>query len=951
MNSIITGNGLNLEPYTNSIEKNANLAQGSRFSERIERRYNGEIESLAAAQIDIYQFETVFKHLVQRHSTDVSLRILRQLTLNQLCKEDCQGAKPLEEVMEVISRLADYTLLKASEYVNFELQKLYGKPSNGSGEYCDIAIIAMGKLGAKELNVSSDVDLVYVYDEDGQTRVDDQSQQKIISNQEYYLKWARGMHKQIGEVTEHGFVFRVDLALRPYGNSSASALSISALNDYFQKTARSWERFAWLKARVVEGSSREGEQLVKKIYAIVEAYVFRPYVDFQLMESLREIHQKIQIQAEKNKDAHDIKLGRGGIREIEFAVQLFQVVQGGARAELRTRSTIKAIKQLQKFKLLTDEQAKGWDIAYRYLRTIEHRIQYLDDQQTHKLPNEMKDLAWIAETMGYTKADYFLQDLDSICTYVQREFDKLLVKSVVKEDVEISNKLGVIEKKNIDEKDDLINIGNHISAKMFVLDHGKEKSVKELVFDVIPFCEKWTKALSNNKEEAINYLKSNHYEIKRKWLFSMMNNCLMELQNGNLRVQDLGYWFEWIDSIFKRDNYLTLQVEHPKVQTNIIRHMGASSWCRRYLKYYPSVIEQLVNEKISKERFSSENFIEVLNLRRQTQNKNTGIEDEEQTLRLLRREHHASLFKILIADLNGELSVEEVSDDLSALAQAVLTLCVDWIWQKVRGSEQLEKPPLAIIGYGKLGSKELGYGSDLDLVLLYDDKDSKSSEQMTLLARKLISWVTMKTSDGDLYEIDNALRPNGSSGLLVSSFAAYEKYQRQLDLNSAWTWEHQALTRARFCIGSNELRKRFEQVRKDVLATVREENKLKEDVYEMRQKLWTAHKSKYGFQSGKFSPGGMVDVEFVVQYLILCKSNLHMELTENIGNIALLKLAEEKNLIPRGLGDSSANAYRYLRKKQHESSLQEKTFLMEDADASQVEIVKKLWLHYFKSYW
>jgi glutamate-ammonia-ligase adenylyltransferase len=236
-------------------------------------------------------------------------------------------------------------------------------------------------------------------------------------------------------------------------------------------------------------------------------------------------------------------------------------------------------------------------------------------------------------------------------------------------------------------------------------------------------------------------------------------------------------------------------------------------------------------------------------------------------------------------------------------------------------------------------------------VLLYDEEALESTEKITLLARKLISWVTIKTSDGDLYEIDNALRPNGSSGLLVSSFAAYEKYQKQLDLNSAWTWEHQALTRARFCFGSEALRKRFEQVRKDVLSVKREEEELKEDVFEMRSKLWASQKSKMGLLNGKFSPGGMVDVEFVVQYLILSKSNMYLELTENIGNIALLKLAEDRGLIPSGLGDESANAYRHLRKKQHLASLEETNLILQDGDLVHTEVVKKLWLQFFKPYW
>ena len=955
MNSIITGNGNKLEAYSNSIEKMPDLAQGSRFSSRIERRYSEEIKSLTVLGIDPFDFEEVFSHLMQNHPIDVSLRVLRQLSLHQLLIEDCVGSKPVEEVMQVISDLADFTLLKASEHVNKELEKVYGRPCNAAHEHSDIAIIAMGKLGAKELNVSSDVDLVYVYDEDGNTRSDSPEGKQVISNQEYYLKWAKGMQKQIGEVTEHGFVFRIDLALRPFGNSSASAISIGSLEDYFQKTARAWERFAWLKARIITYPNQPVKALNRKIYTAVEAYVFRPYVDYQLLESLREIHQKIQIQSEKNKEAHDLKLGRGGIREIEFGVQLFQVVQGGARAELRTRSTFKAIQYLQKYKLLSFEQAKNWEVAYRYLRTVEHRVQYLDDQQTHKLPQVIEDQIWIARTMGYAQVEHFIDDLDAICSFVQREFDQLLFKQGSSGDEKLApvGEISMVTRseEGIDEfmvtsRELMESMNDPVSLRNERGEANHDSHQVKLI------TSKWAKALGMvNQEVLTSSTTSNQLEQKRKWLIQLMNNCLVELKKGEIKAQDVTYWFEWMDTVLKRDNYLTLQVEHPVVQKSIIQLMSASSWCRRYLKYYPSVIEQLVNIKVSEERFNAEDFHDVLNQRQKTHSRNLGEEDEELVLKMLRREHHARLFKILIADLNEQLSIEEVSDDLSALADAVLSVCIEWIWKKIKGDQPLEKPPLAIIGYGKLGSKELGYGSDLDLVLLYDEEALESTEKITLLARKLISWVTIKTSDGDLYEIDNALRPNGSSGLLVSSFAAYEKYQKQLDLNSAWTWEHQALTRARFCFGSEALRKRFEQVRKDVLSVKREEEELKEDVFEMRSKLWASQKSKMGLLNGKFSPGGMVDVEFVVQYLILSKSNMYLELTENIGNIALLKLAEDRGLIPSGLGDESANAYRHLRKKQHLASLEETNLILQDGDLAHTEVVKKLWLQFFKPYW
>lgn len=962
MNTIITGLEAKLTPYSNSVKKKANLRLGSRFFNRISRRYEKERSVFEFNHFGLFEHEKVLEVLQKTYPIETCLRILRQLVQQELLKLDCESDLSLEEVMSRISKLAEFSLLKASESINGQLWHSYGIPTNDDGSLCQIAIISMGKLGAKELNVSSDVDLVYVYEMEGQTQIDPKkSGQKSISNQEYYLKWSMAMQKMISVITEHGFVFRIDLDLRPYGKDSASVLSLNALEEYFQKNARPWERFAWLKARVLGA-----EQFIfknkfsEKAYAVIDSFVYRQYADFQLKDSLREIHSKIQKQASVSSNLKDIKLGRGGIREIEFGVQLFQVMYAGTRPELRTRSTFEALKYLSTYKLMTNHQCEQWEVSYRFLRTLEHRIQYLDDQQTHKLPEQDSDLTWVADTMGYEDLQQLNKTLVNVCNYVQDEFDQLLNSaSVVKEVVHSSFEK---EANNV-----IINMGHQLVEQIEISSQITMEATRdlELKMDAIKnirnLCEKWSKQLiiTNEQEQgnrtdtqAINELKRN----KNLWLCELIERNIAWLKRSEVTYIEINHWFDWIDVIFKRENYLSLQMQHPKVQLDISHLMGASSWCRRYLKYYPSVIEQLVNDDGKPIRLKSEDFIELMNKRRDVININTEKEDEEQLLRMLRREHHACLFKILVADLNGKLSIEEISDDLSELAEGVLNVCVGWIWSRMSHQDTLlsksQNPPLAIIGYGKLGSKELGYGSDLDLVLLYDETDHESMEKIPILARRLISWMTLKTSDGDLYEIDNALRPNGSAGLLVSSFDAFEKYQRQLDQNSAWTWEHQALTRARFYVGKNSLKERFEAIRQEVLSLKRSNVNLLVDVFEMRKKLWLSHKAKIGFFNGKFSPGGMIDVEFVVQYLILAHANSHIELTQNIGNIGLLKVAENKGLIPLGLGDQAGDAYRVLRKNQHATSLQEKSFEINDGSLKDEEkTIKKLWLCFFDAYW
>ena len=957
LNTIITGFGGNLLPYSNSIEKNGNLSLGSRFSNRVTRRYEAEIKLFNEENIDLFEFDGVINKLLKKHPIDEALRILRQLVLNEILKKDCEFDLTLEEVMSHISRLAEYSLLRASQEVKNTLENLYGYPSKENGQRCNIAIMAMGKLGAKELNVSSDVDLVYVYENDGMTTVRDSAKQKCISNQEYFLKWAMGMHRLIGEVTEHGFVFRIDLALRPYGNSSASALPLQALKEYFERTARSWERFAWLKARMLGAENIECLELKKSIYEIIHPFVYRPYVDFKLMESLREIHKKIQLQAEKKTSLKDVKLGRGGIREIEFGVQLYQIMYGGSRPELRTKSTFKALMYLKKYKLLTDPQSEMWEKSYRYLRTIEHRIQYLDDQQTHTWPKEVKDQMWICLTMGFKTIEDLSDLLFEICNYVQSEFDQLL-NTASKNNLEVKNK--EIENESASDQPSYsleLNLVVNKLIQEILTSKGNEKNQnksEEISNDLALYSQKWSKLVDAKSIDSLSFAEKGKTKIK--WIVALLNQCIVLLRNNNISPLEVKYWLDWLDTIFKRDNYLVLQFEHPKVQIDIMHLMGASSWCRRYLKYYPSVIEQLVGATGIKSRLDSSEFVSLLNERKKTIIKNSGSIEDEELLTLLRREHHSSLFKILSADLNKELTLEEVSDELSELAIGVLKLCVDWIWEGMNPANKEGAlhcpPPLAVIGYGKLGSKELGYGSDLDLVLLYDEKDLVSSQQIATLARRLISWMTLKTADGNLYEIDNALRPNGSSGLLVSSFEAFEKYQKQLDLNSAWTWEHQALTRARFCLGTDSLKQRFDKLRIEVLSSTRDESQLILDVFEMRKKLWSAQKIKKGKFNGKFSPGGMVDVEFVVQYLILSHSKTHTELTENIGNIGLLRLAEEKELIPKGIGLNAGNAYRHLRNLQHSASLQENNFeLNEHEITKEIESIKVLWLNFFDPYW
>jgi glutamate-ammonia-ligase adenylyltransferase len=403
---------------------------------------------------------------------------------------------------------------------------------------------------------------------------------------------------------------------------------------------------------------------------------------------------------------------------------------------------------------------------------------------------------------------------------------------------------------------------------------------------------------------------------------------------------------DWMEPLLRRESYLAMLLERPAVHERLLRLLGAARWPARYLLQHPGVIDELASRTMMDERFDPAAFEEELELRRKALHA-AGDDDEESLLNLLRRAHHAEVFRTLARDVEGVLTVEQVADDLSALADALLRITTRWCWSQLRKKHR-EEPQFAIIGYGKLGGKELGYGSDLDIVFVYEDDSEDAPEVYAALVRKLINWLTVKTGEGDLYEIDTALRPNGNSGLLVTSFEAYANYQQQRGSNTAWTWEHQAMTRARFVLGSEALRRRFDAVRQAVICAARDPQSLRQEIVAMRDKVRQAHPVHGGPFDVKHSPGGMVDAEFAVQYLVLSQAAAHPELVANAGNIALLLAAERAGLLPDGVGAAAADAYRELRRVQHRARLNEEpTQVDPGAMARERAAVLALWTAVF----
>jgi [glutamine synthetase] adenylyltransferase / [glutamine synthetase]-adenylyl-L-tyrosine phosphorylase len=880
-------------------------ADHSRFVQRVRRRYAAELALLDAGVPERSRIGTLIERLRGAgRALPVALRVARQLVLERLAVLDVEQGAPLADVTRAMTELAEVTLGLALQQALDDQDRRYGVPRDAAGQRIPFWVIGMGKLGGRELNVSSDIDLIYVYGDDGQT-----DGPRPVSAHEYFSQVARSLYALIGDVTEDGFVFRVDLALRPNGNSGPPVVSLPMLEEYLQAQGREWERFAWLKSRVVAPRLEKGDQSTDVLRSMVTAFVYRRYLDYGVFEGLRQLHQKVRDEAQRRaagrpERSNDVKLSRGGIREIEFIVQLLLVVRGGQFPELAAAGLMKAANAAR----LAD--------AYTFLRRVEHRIQYLDDQQTHLLPTQDGDLAWIARAMG------LVCDADAC---------------------ELLDKLGEIREFVATEFDALLHDGRAPAAGANGNGACKACAPQALPVDSDAFAEQLPDALAARVRELgarpkIAMLR----DTAKLRLARLIERAALAHREGMCSAEAALRFIDWLEPLLRRESYLALLVERPEVQLRLLRLLGLARWPMRYLMLHPGVIDELADERLLHGRFDPAVFTRELEARHQAWQR-SGQADEESLLDSLRRAHHAEVFRTLVRDVEGELSVEQVADELSALADATLGCALRWAWGHLKQAHRPE-PQFAVIAYGKLGGKELGYGSDLDVVFLYDDPDERAAEIYGAFTRKLITWLTLRTSAGELFDIDTALRPNGNSGMLVTSIASFENYQSGRGSNTAWTWEHQALTRARWCAGARTLEDRFEAVRRAVLCAPRDAAALRTEIEAMRDKVRQAHPVKADRFDVKHSPGSMMDVEFAVQYLVLTQGARHAELLVNAGNIALLQRAQACGLLPAPVGDAAAGAYRDLRRAQHRARLDEQpTQLDADAMQPQRDAVLALW--------
>ena len=900
-------------------------ASHSRLVQRLRRRYEDELPLLPPGAPTQDSMAACLAALAERGHDELGarLRILRQLVMERLVVLDCEQAAPLAVVTRAVTELAELALDAACAHAFAQLDERHGAPLTEAGQRAQLWVIGMGKFGARELNVSSDIDLIYVYDDDGETTGRDDGRGQITVH-EYFTRAVKLIQGLIGDTTEHGFVFRVDLALRPNGNSGPTVCSLDALEEYMLVQGREWERFAWLKSRVVAPRAAIAGGSAEGLRGVVLPFVFRKYLDYSVFESLRTLHDQIRSHASRRsagrpERANDVKLSRGGIREIEFTVQLLQVVRGGQFPELRTRPTLEALQRVARAELMPPEAADALARAYVFLRRVEHRIQYLDDQQTHILPTQDADLDWIARTLGYDGVCPFLAELDTHREFVAQEFDRLL--------------------------------GGDAPCKSCQKGAGGEARAAPSDIDaVLPaFPERVRERLAEWPEHPrVLALR----DEARGRLTRLLQRTAQWLEEGRVNEDGVLRLADWVEPLLRRESYIALLLERPAVHERLLRVLGAARWPARYAMQHPGVIDELASPSLLNERFDAAAFEQELELRREALARG-GEDDEESLLNLLRRAHHAETFRTLARDVEGRITVEQVADDLSALADAILRLTMRWCWPRLRQKHRAE-PRFGVIGYGKLGGKELGYGSDLDIVFVFDDAHEDAQEIYAAFVRKLITWLTVKTGEGDLFEIDTALRPNGNSGLLVTDIDAYADYQENRGSNTAWTWEHQAMTRARMVppsaptagasSPSDPLTARFDAVRHAVITAPRDHAALRGEIIAMREKMRNAHPIRDGLFDVKHSPGGMVDAEFVTQYLVLAHTARHPGLAPNLGNIALLRRAEDAGLLPAGVGQAAADAYRALRRVQHRARLDEQpTQVAPDTLAGERLAIQQLW--------
>jgi glutamate-ammonia-ligase adenylyltransferase len=863
-----------------------------------------------------------------------ALRRLRSEVFCAVMERDLAGHADVAEVTGTMTDLAEAAIQRAIEVLCADLEALYGEPRAAGGSRLTLGVVGMGKLGGRELNVSSDIDLIFVYEDDGETAGGSRA---AISTQEFFTRLGRRLIGALAEPTADGYVFRVDMRLRPNGDSGPLVCSLGMLEEYFYVQGREWERYAWIKGRLVsELRSDAARRLSQQLDALVKPFVYRRYLDFGVIGAIRSLHRQIREEAQRRATmrpdkADDIKLGRGGIREIEFSAQVFQLIRGGQDAGFRIRPTLAVLRHAAGRGLIAPSVCADLSNAYRFLRELEHRLQYRNDAQTHALPVDADERARLAASLGFADFAALSRTLNAHRGRVEAQFDQIF-----------ADKAGASQAADAGGID-AVRPGELWSSALDD-EAADEEGIARLQaagFDEAPQVHARLSAV--RRSARYQGLPERNRERFDK-IAARALNATAAMEPREKRSSALARMIDLLEAVGRRGAYLALLNEYPAALERVLAVLSDSRWAAGYLIRHPQLLDELLDDEAIGSPFDWPEFKASLRARL------AAADGAEQQMDLLRHAHQAEVFRILLIDLAGRLTVEQVSDRLSELADSVLDVTIDTVWQQLPKRHR-EAPRFAVIAYGKLGGKELGYASDLDLIFLFDDPDDAAADIYATFTRRLITWLTTATGAGTLFDVDLRLRPNGESGLLITDLDAFRRYQlREGDAaNTAWVWEHQALTRARFCAGDTQIGREFEDIRRRVLTTPRDAGPLAAEIVAMRERVAVGHPNRTGLFDVKHDRGGMVDIEFIVQYWVLLHAAHDPELIHNTGNIALLREVARFGLMSAEEAETVGAAYRTYRKLQHRLRLDgmEKACVPHERIEPEREAVLGLWRRVF----
>lgn len=880
---------------------------------------------------EIYQ--PLLSSEIKRVQNEVELnRCLRQFRNKQMALiawRDLLNLQTIEQSLLQVSELANQLIVQANDWLYKKLTERYGVPQGEFGPQ-PLLIIGMGKLGGRELNFSSDIDLIFTYPAQGETSGGRQN----IEHQQFFTKLAQSLINALHNMTADGQVYRVDMRLRPLGDSGPLVMQFGAFEDYYQEQGRDWERYALLKGRVLNAPCPYGDELQQ----ILKPFIYRRYLDFSAIESLRNMKALIQQEVRRRGLVNNIKLGQGGIREAEFIVQSLQLIRGGREASLQLHSLLAAVQQLISLEVLPQNDGKQLVSHYLWLRKVEHCLQQFNDKQTQILPDNEQDQQRLQHIMCCASYAEFLRLLQSTCDFIHQQF------------------LLLIGEENSSEEEP-INPAQQAAVDLWQLDLDEAECLQLL--------EPWLECSEASKfrQQLIDFNKSlNTSRIGQRGyntLNSLMPLLIVNvLANNELpaleRLQRVLLVFK---AILGRTAYLELLLANQGALKQLVKLCSASPWVTEQLSRFPLLLDELINpatlyNPTELHEYPSELRRALLRVE---------ADDLESQMETLRQFKLSQQLKIAAADIAGALPIMKISDHLTFLAEAVVSHVIDVAWQQVAekhgeplcefaGPRNLQNKSFAVVAFGKLGGWELGYGSDLDLVFIHNCegnqltngvKPIESSQFYFKLAQRILHIFTTKTGLGILYEIDMRLRPAGQSGLLVCHFKGFAAYQQ----NEAWTWEHQALCRARFIYGDNQLLQDFNQMRLNILARQRNLTELCTQVVEMREKM-RQHLAKgtEEYFDLKQDKGGVADIEFIVQFLTLAHCHAAHSIAKWTDNVRVLDSLVASELLSAQDANSLKEAYLTYRNQYHRLTLQNKTFaLYSDELKRHKAVVSKIW--------